>query len=71
MIEPGTLIYDAVGSVFMQRVAGFWASQWLTVMVLVTAFASVYSLMLGYSRIPYRGRARWHILPLLRQDPPA
>ncbi|MGC2399423.1 MAG: APC family permease [Acidobacteriaceae bacterium] len=53
MIVPGTLIYDAVGSVFMQRVAGFWASQWLTVMVLITAFASVYSLMLGYSRIPY------------------
>jgi amino acid transporter len=37
----------------MQRVAGFWASQWLTIMVLVTAFASTYSLMLGYSRIPY------------------
>ncbi len=53
MIVPGTLIYDAVGSVFMQRAAGFWASQWLTVMVLVTAFASVYSMMLGYSRIPY------------------
>jgi amino acid transporter len=27
MIQPGTLIYDAVGSVFMQRVAGFWAGQ--------------------------------------------
>jgi amino acid transporter len=53
MVVPGTLIYDAVGSVFMQRVAGFWASQALTVMILVTAFASVYSLMLGYSRIPY------------------
>ena len=53
MIVPGTLIYDAVGSVFMQRVAGFWASQALTIMVLITAFASVYSLMLGYSRIPY------------------
>jgi amino acid transporter len=53
MIVPGTLIYDAVGSVFMQRVAGFWASQGLTVMVVITAFASVYSLMLGYSRIPY------------------
>lgn len=53
MIKPGTLIYDAVGSVFMERVAGFWASRILTFMVLVTAFASVYSLMLGYSRIPY------------------
>jgi basic amino acid/polyamine antiporter, APA family len=54
MIQPGTVIYDAVGSVFMQRVAGFWASQGLTFMVLVTAFASVYSMILGYSRIPYR-----------------
>jgi amino acid transporter len=53
MIRPNTLIYDAVGSVFMQRVAGFWAGQGLTFMVLVTAFASTYSLMLGYSRIPY------------------
>ena len=53
MIQPGTVIYDAVGSVFMQRVAGFWASQGLTFMVLVTAFASVYSMMLGYSRIPF------------------
>ena len=70
MIQPGTLIYDAVGSVFMQRVAGFWASQGLTFMILVTAFASVYSMMLGYSRIPYRGGSRRHILPLLRQDPP-
>ena len=53
MIQPGTVIYDAVGSVFMQRMAGFWASQWLTIMVLLTAFASTYSLVLGYSRIPY------------------
>jgi APA family basic amino acid/polyamine antiporter len=53
MIQPGTVMYDAVGSVFMQRVAGFWASQGLTVMILVTAFASTFSLMLGYSRIPY------------------
>jgi amino acid transporter len=53
MIVPDTLIYNAVGSVFMLRVAGFWASQGLTIMILITAFASVYSLMLGYSRIPY------------------
>ncbi|HTZ57493.1 MAG TPA: APC family permease [Acidobacteriaceae bacterium] len=53
MIVPGTVIYEAVGSVFMQRIGGFWAAQWLTIMVLITAFASVYSLMLGYSRIPY------------------
>jgi APA family basic amino acid/polyamine antiporter len=53
MIRPGTVMYDAVGSVFMQRVAGYWAGQGVTIMVLVTAFASTYSLMLGYSRIPF------------------
>jgi amino acid transporter len=53
MIQPGTIIYDAVGSVFMKRIAGFWAALGMTVMILVTAFASTYSMMLGYSRIPY------------------
>ncbi len=47
MIQPGTLIYDAVGSVFMQRVAGYWAGQGVTIMVLVTAFASTYSAHIG------------------------
>ena len=53
MIQPGTVIYDAVGSVFMQRIAGSWAAIGMTVMILVTAFASTYSMMLGYSRIPF------------------
>ncbi len=71
MIVPGTLIYDAVGSVFMQRVAGFWASQWLTVMVLVTAFASVYSLMLGYSRIPFAAALDGTFFRYFGEGPPA
>lgn len=53
MIWPGTLAYDAVGSVFMQRIAGSGASIGMTIMILITAFASTYSMMLGYSRIPY------------------
>jgi amino acid transporter len=53
MIKPDTLMHDAVGSVFMQQVRGYWASQVLTVMILLTAFAATYSLILGYSRIPY------------------
>ncbi len=53
MIIPGTLMYNAVGSVFMQQVRGAWASQALTIMILLTAFAATYSLILGYSRIPY------------------
>ena len=70
MIQPGTVIYDAVGSVFMQRMAGFWASQWLTIMVLLTAFASTYSLVLGLFAHSLRRGIRWHVFPLLRQDSP-
>ncbi len=53
MIQPGTVIYAAVGSVFMERIAGHWASALMTIMILITAFGSTYSMILGYSRIPY------------------
>jgi amino acid transporter len=53
MIRPGSPANLAVGSVFMQAVYGHWAAVLLTVMILFTAFASVFALMLGYSRIPY------------------
>src|ERR1700680_2932375 len=42
-----------VVSLFMQRVYGTWAARLVTGLVMVTAFASVFSLMLGYSRVPY------------------
>ena len=42
-----------VVSLFMQRVYGAWAGRTVTALVIVTAFASVFSLMLGYSRVPY------------------
>jgi len=42
-----------VVSVFMQRIYGAWAANLVTVLVMWTAFASVFSLMLGYSRVPY------------------
>jgi amino acid transporter len=40
-------------SAFMERLYGVRAAQGVTVLILVAAFASVWSLMLGYSRIPY------------------
>jgi APA family basic amino acid/polyamine antiporter len=40
-------------SVFMQRIYGSWAGNLVTLLVVWTAFASVFSLMLGYSRVPY------------------
>jgi len=38
---------------FMARVHGTWAANLVTVLVLWTAFASVFALLLGYSRVPY------------------
>src|SRR5215471_321303 len=40
-------------SVFMQRLYGGWAGVVGTLLVMWTALASVFSLMLGYSRVPY------------------
>src|SRR5206468_2605497 len=43
----------AIGSVFMERLYGKWAASLLIIMIMVTAFSSVFALTLGYSRIPY------------------
>ena len=40
-------------SVFMQMTYGPWAARVVTGLIMWTAFASVFSLMLGYSRVPY------------------
>jgi len=42
-----------VVSTFMRRVYGPWAAALATLLVMWTAFASVFSLTLGYSRVPY------------------
>lgn len=40
-------------SIFMQRVYGTTAAHIVTVLIMWTAFASVFSLLLGYSRVPF------------------
>jgi APA family basic amino acid/polyamine antiporter len=40
-------------SVFMERLYGHWAGYLATALIMWTAFASVFSLLLGYSRVPY------------------
>jgi amino acid transporter len=40
-------------SIFMQRIYGAWAANLVTALVIWTAFASIFSLLLGYSRVPY------------------
>ncbi len=40
-------------SIFMERIYGAWAAKLAAGLVMWAAFASVFSLMLGYSRVPY------------------
>jgi amino acid transporter len=42
-----------VFSTLMQRIYGGWAANVITALIMITAFASVFSLVLGYSRVPY------------------
>ncbi len=49
----GTGAGKYIVSVFMQKIYGSWAGNTVTILVVWTAFASVFSLLLGYSRVPY------------------
>lgn len=42
-----------IAAEFMERIYGGWAGTTVTLMILWTSAASVFALMLGYSRIPY------------------
>jgi amino acid transporter len=42
-----------VAAEFMERIYGDWAGTAVTILILWTSVASVFALMLGYSRIPY------------------
>jgi APA family basic amino acid/polyamine antiporter len=42
-----------LASIFMRRVYGPWAATVVTGLVMWTAFASVFSVLLSYSRVPY------------------
>lgn len=44
---------EYIASLYMERIFGGWAGAAVTVMIMWTALASVFALMLGYSRIPY------------------
>ena len=44
---------ESIGAEFMGRVYGPWAAKLLAGMIVVTAFASLFALLLGYSRVPY------------------
>src|SRR5580704_16416093 len=44
---------SSVIAVFMQDIYGGWAGKLVTALIIWTAFGSVFSLLLGYSRVPY------------------
>jgi amino acid transporter len=44
---------SSVIAVFMQQIYGGWAGKLATLLILWTAFGSIFSLLLGYSRVPY------------------
>lgn len=43
----------AIVSEFMDQLYGARAAAWCTILVLIVAFASVFSVLLGYTRVPY------------------
>ena len=44
---------EYLGALFMGRVYGPWAEKLLAGLIVITAFASIFALLLGYSRVPY------------------
>src|SRR5262249_22021993 len=53
-----------IGSVFMERLYGPNVAAVFTVMVLWTALASVFALLLGYSRVPYAAANDGYFFPV-------
>jgi basic amino acid/polyamine antiporter, APA family len=51
--QAGAEARASVISVFMQQLYGGWAGKLVTGLILWTAFGSIFSLLLGYSRVPY------------------
>jgi len=52
-----------IAAEFMQRIYGGWAGTAVTVMILWTSLASVFALLLGYSRIPYAAALDGYFFP--------
>lgn len=56
-ITEGTLANQAIVADFIQRLYGSKAAGVMTVLILFTTFASLFAVMLGYSRVPYAAAA--------------
>ncbi len=53
MMQPHAAGGFNVVSIFMEKVYGPWAAKLASALIILAAFGSVFSLMLGYSRVPY------------------
>jgi APA family basic amino acid/polyamine antiporter len=53
-----------IAAQFIEKLYGTRAASAVTVLVLWTAFASVFALLLGYSRIPYAAAVNGHFFPV-------
>ncbi|MHB8303501.1 MAG: APC family permease [Acidobacteriaceae bacterium] len=53
-LQPGALATrTSVIAVLMQRLYGNWAGKAMALLIVWTAFSSVFAVLLGYSRVPY------------------
>lgn len=53
-LQPGAIATrTSVIAVLMQRLYGPWAGKAMALLIVWTAFASVFAVLLGYSRVPY------------------
>ena len=52
-VDTNSLAYRAIVADFIQRLYGSKAAVVMTLLILWTTFASIFAVMLGYSRVPY------------------
>jgi amino acid transporter len=61
---------DFVVSAFMERIYGAGVARWFTILILWTAFGSVFALLLGYSRIPYAAARDGYFFKVFAREHP-
>lgn len=54
---------EFIVSTFVEKIYGSTAAAWATVMILWIAFASLFAVMLGYSRVPYAAALEGEFFP--------
>ena len=59
--------YDFIVSIFIERIYGLAAARVATVLVLWIAFASLFAVLLGYSRVPYAAALDGNFFPVFKR----